>query len=239
MTSTTISIVAVVALLLANAFLIGFLIFSSLHIVLGEQVAKAFGIRRPERVSIWIACPLFLFYLISFPLTWLLDRASRGALSLFGVPEGTHGEVLTAAEIKDVVNTSKAHGEISTRRAAMLKNLIEMDDRPIGWVMIPRSNAQILKLDDTEENNLRVISETRHSRFPLAAADGTESVQGVVLVKDLRQAMMQGDAHPVSHLQDFCRDTIVLPERQTVSRAFEMLRSRSEHMAICASRSKS
>jgi len=216
------------------SFLIGFLVFSSLHIVLGEQVPKAFGIRRPEPVSIWIAYPLFIFYLFSFPLTWLLDRASRGVLRLFGVAEGTHGEVLTAAEIKEVVATSREHGELSKVRASMLKNLIEMDDRPIGWVMIPRSNTQILKLNDSEESNLRVIGETRHSRFPLAAADGTENVQGVVLVKDLHQAMMQGDASPVSHLQDFCRDAIVLPERQTVSRAFEMLRSRSEHMAIVA-----
>jgi CBS domain containing-hemolysin-like protein len=38
-----------------TAFLLGFLIFSSLHIVVGEQVPKTLAIRQPEPVSLWIA----------------------------------------------------------------------------------------------------------------------------------------------------------------------------------------
>src|SRR6266496_1140226 len=36
-----------------TAFLVGFLVFSSLHIVLGEQVPKTLAIREPEPVSLW------------------------------------------------------------------------------------------------------------------------------------------------------------------------------------------
>jgi CBS domain containing-hemolysin-like protein len=80
--------------------------------VLGEQVPKSFAIRKPEPVSIWVAYPLYLFYVLSYPLTWLLDRASQGSLRLFGVEEGTHGEILTSEEIKGVVATSRKHGKI-------------------------------------------------------------------------------------------------------------------------------
>ena len=41
-----------------TSFLVGFLVFSSLHIVLGEQVPKTLAIREPEPVSLWIAYPL-------------------------------------------------------------------------------------------------------------------------------------------------------------------------------------
>ena len=47
------------------SFLLGFVIFSSLHIVLGEQVPKTFAIRKPEPMALWIAYPLHAFYLIS------------------------------------------------------------------------------------------------------------------------------------------------------------------------------
>ena len=40
------------------SFLVGFLIFSALHIVIGEQVPKTLAIRKPEPVSLWIAYPL-------------------------------------------------------------------------------------------------------------------------------------------------------------------------------------
>ena len=45
-----------------TAFLIGFLVFSSLHIVIGEQVPKTLAIREPEPVSLWIAYPLHVVY---------------------------------------------------------------------------------------------------------------------------------------------------------------------------------
>ena len=56
------------------SFLLGFLIFSSLHIVVGEQVPKTFAIRKPEPMSLWIAYPLHAFYLICFPLNWAAEQ---------------------------------------------------------------------------------------------------------------------------------------------------------------------
>lgn len=56
------------ALLHTSAFILGFLIFSSLHIVIGEQVPKTLAIRRPEPVSLWVAYPLRLAYLAVWPL---------------------------------------------------------------------------------------------------------------------------------------------------------------------------
>ena len=54
------------------AFLTGFLLFSSLHIVVGEQVPKTLAIRRAEPVSVWVAYPLHAAYLTVYPLNWLL-----------------------------------------------------------------------------------------------------------------------------------------------------------------------
>ena len=59
------------------AFLIGFLVFSSLHIVIGEQVPKTYAIRNPEPVSLWIAYPLHASFILFWPLNWLLNAASR------------------------------------------------------------------------------------------------------------------------------------------------------------------
>src|SRR6201991_593909 len=53
-----------------TSFVIGFLVFSSLHIVLGEQVPKTMAIREPEPVSQWIAYPLRVSFLLFYPLNW-------------------------------------------------------------------------------------------------------------------------------------------------------------------------
>src|SRR5574339_605763 len=51
-----------------TSFLVGFLVFSSLHIVVGEQVPKTLAIREPEPVSQWIAYPLHISFLLFYPL---------------------------------------------------------------------------------------------------------------------------------------------------------------------------
>ena len=60
----------------AAPFSIGFLIFSALHIVIGEQVPKTFAIRKAEPVSLWVAYPLHASYMLAWPLNWLLNRAT-------------------------------------------------------------------------------------------------------------------------------------------------------------------
>ncbi len=109
------------AMLHTSAFIVGFLIFSSLHIVIGEQVPKTFAIRRPEPVALWVAYPLRFSYLAVWPLNWLLNRASRGILRLFGVEEAGHGEVLSGDELQGLVATSKVHGEIWHDKAELFE----------------------------------------------------------------------------------------------------------------------
>jgi CBS domain containing-hemolysin-like protein len=214
------------------AFVVGFLVFSSLHIVLGEQVPKSLAIRQPEPVTLMASYPLQLFYVIAYPLTWLLDRASRNVLRIWGVQEGTHAELLTLEEIKGVVASSEAHGKIPTDRAAMIRNLIEVDDRPVGWVMIPRNQVTVLNLMDTSDETLTTIRESRHSRFPLIGGATSEDLIGLVLAKDLYVALLQGHPEPWANLRDYSREPLVIPESQTVSRAFETLRAEREHLAI-------
>jgi CBS domain containing-hemolysin-like protein len=111
------------------AFLAGFLLFSSLHIVVGEQVPKTLAIRRAEPVSVWVAYPLHVAYIVVYPLTWLLNVSARSVLSWFRVEEVSHADVLSGEEIRGLVATSQEHGEIEHGKAAMLQNLFEFDQR--------------------------------------------------------------------------------------------------------------
>ncbi|MEO8669250.1 MAG: CNNM domain-containing protein, partial [Bauldia sp.] len=95
-----------------TAFLVGFLVFSSLHIVVGEQVPKTLAIREPEPVSLWIAYPLQVSFIVFYPLNWLLNAASRSILRLLGVREGSHQEILTDDEIEGLVEVSAEHGKM-------------------------------------------------------------------------------------------------------------------------------
>jgi CBS domain containing-hemolysin-like protein len=214
-----------------SAFLLGFLIFSALHIVIGEQVPKTLAIRKAEPVSLWVAYPLHASYLLAWPLNRLLNRATASILNLFNVAEASHAEVLSSDEIKGLVTTSQEHGEIHERQASMLHNLFEFDQRLVGRIMIPGNAVHRLDIAAPAETNLHTIAETEHSRFPLIDSSRDDALLGIVLAKDIHRALLRGDTDPWRELGQFCREALIVPESQRIARLFDLMRIRRAHMA--------
>ncbi len=218
------------AALHTSAFLIGFIIFSSLHIVVGEQVPKTLAIRKPEPISLAIAYPLYFFYLVFFPLTWALNKTARGILKLLRVAEAPHAEILSNAEIRGLVDVSAQHGEMGEGQAEIIHNIFRFDERTVERVMIPRGECHILRLDASPEANLQIIRETKHSRFPVVG-EGADNLVGMILVKDIVDNLLSGETEPWRDLKRFCRKPLVAPEILKVSDLFETMRNERAHMA--------
>jgi len=214
-----------------SAFIVGFLVFSALHIVVGEQVPKTLAIRKAEPVSIWVAYPLHASYMLAWPLNWLLSRATNAILSLLKVAEVSHVEVFTGEELKGMVTTSEKHGEIHQSQATMLHNLFEFDHRHVGRIMIPIRSAQVLDLAGSANDNLDVIRKTVHSRFPLIDGNQRDELIGIVLTKDIQLAIFNGESEPWSELGRYKREAMVVPESQRIAKLFDLMRIRRAHMA--------
>ena len=214
------------------SFLIGFLIFSSLHIVVGEQVPKTYAIRKPEPVSMWCAYPLRFAFIAVWPLNWLLNKASGGLLGMFGVEPAGHDEVLTGDELKGLVATSSKHGELEREHADMIHNLFEFDQRQVGRVMIPRNSMHCLQLNGDPQKNFEIIRDTEHSRFPVIDSEESGAIAGILVVKDIHRALLDGEPQPWLDIKRFCREPLVVPEAQKVPELFELMRSKRAHMAF-------
>ena len=214
-----------------SAFVVGFLTFSALHIVVGEQVPKTLAIRKAEPVSVWVAYPLHISYLLAWPLNRLLRGATNAILSLLDVAEVSHVEVFTGEEIKGLVATSNQHGEIHAAQATMLRNLFEFDHRHVGRIMIPVNSAHVLDISVPADENLKIIRKTSHSRFPLIDSSNRDELIGVVLAKDLHHAILNGEAKPWSDLEKFKREAMVVPESQRIAQLFDLMRIKRAHMA--------
>ena len=214
------------------AFVTGFLIFSSLHIIVGEQVPKTFAIRKPEAMSLMVAYPLHWSYIAVYPFNWMLNKASGWILKQFGVKEASHGDILTGDEIKGLVKVSQEHGGMEFGKARMLRNLFEFDQRQVGRVMIPIGSTYTLDLAADFDENLKIIRESAHSRYPVINSDNDDEIKGLLLVKDIYSAMLDGVKEPWKDLAKYCRKPLVIPETQRVSKLFELMRVRRAHMAF-------
>ncbi len=124
-----------------TAFLIGFLLFSSLHIVIGEQVPKTLAIRAARnRCRNGSPIPSIVIYLVFYPLNWLLNGASRSILRMLGVREASHQEILTDVEIEGLVEVSAEHGKMEESQAEFIHNLFRLGELEVSDVMIHRTD---------------------------------------------------------------------------------------------------
>lgn len=212
------------------SFLLGFIFFSSLHIVIGEQVPKTLAIRKPEPVSLICAIPLRGFYIALFPMTWTLNKASRAILRWMGVEEAPHAEVLTGMEIAGLVSVSAEHGDLSDDKAEMIHNVFKFDERTVGRVMIPRVECKMLRLDNTSAENIAIVRNTKHSRFPVIDGE-KDALIGIVLLKDIVYQFLDGAKEPWSDLQALCREPLIVPESIKVGKMFDMMLAEKAHMA--------
>ena len=212
------------------SFLVGFLLFSSLHIVVGEQVPKTYAIRKPTPVTLALAYPLHWFYLLVYPLNWALDRANAAALRLLGVHGGPHHEVISEDEISAIVDTSEAHGELEQETAEMIQKAFRFDDQVVRHVMVPWTQVDKLRLDSPAEKNEATLVETLHSRYPVL--DAAENVVGVLATKDLTSSFLERSNNIWDSLQSRLRPPLVVPGSLLISRLLEQMRTSRTHMAI-------
>jgi len=215
-----------------TSFLTGFLVFSSLHIVVGEQVPKTLAIRKPEPVSQWIAYPLHASYLLFYPLNWLLNNASRAILRACGVQESSQHEVLTGAEIEGLVGESAEYGKIESGEAEYLQNVFRFGDLSVSDVMVHRTAMVMINADLPSEDLVREVLATEYTRIPLWR-DKPENIIGVLHAKDLLRAIRaaEGDISKVD-VGAIVLPPWFVPEMRPLSEQLKAFRRRKTHFAL-------
>ena len=210
----------------------GFLVFSSLHIVIGEQVPKTLAIRQPEPVSQWIAYPLFASYVLFYPLNWLLNAASRGVLAMIGVQEASPHEILTGVEIEGLVGQSAEHGGIESGEAEYIQNVFRFGDLAVSDVMVHRTAMTTLNADLPSEELVREVLSTEYTRIPLWR-EKPENIVGVLHAKDLLRAIRaaDGDTSKID-VASIALPPWFVPEMRPLSDQLKAFRRRKTHFAL-------
>ena len=79
----------------AIALVIGFVVITALHIVVGELIPKSLAIFSTERYALFTATPLVWFYRITYPIMWLFNSITNGVMKLLGHDVANEHEVYT------------------------------------------------------------------------------------------------------------------------------------------------
>jgi len=206
------------------ALALGFI--TTLHMTLGEQAPKIWAIHRAERTALVVAKPLHFFTQALRPLIQVINALSNGVLRLLGfsLEEIVDSAVHSAEELKRILSASAGSGEITRRQLELAQNVLDIIELEVRHIMVPRVDVVFLSLQNEPEQNLRIVRESGHSRFPLCAV-GLDTVMGIVHAKEVLTAPASDTA---PDLRALARSPVYVSATQSVSRLiFQLQRSRS------------
>jgi len=160
----------------------------------------------------------------------LLNAVGSWLLRVFKVPpaEG-HARVLSPEEIELLVTESAEGGLLNEDEEEMIRNIFDFSDRLAGQVMSPRTRVQAIPVDIAKNELLQIVTESRHSRFPVYEND-LDHITGIVHLKDLIRQTMRPDSR--FDIRLIMRSAPAVPEDYPVEKLLAAFKSQRLHMAI-------
>ncbi len=171
---------------LLATFLIGALI-----LFFGEVTPKVLALRRTDRVALWAAPVLRVFLVVMGPTARIFISATNRLLRLFGVEPGTRSPLITAEEIKIMIEVGKEQGVLGEDERTLLHRIFEFGDLKVADVMVPREKMVMVKEGATHEEVLTLLTEQGHSRIPVYR-ETPDKVIGIIYAQEMLHIWREG-----------------------------------------------
>ncbi|XZG70895.1 HlyC/CorC family transporter [Chitinibacteraceae bacterium HSL-7] len=131
-------------------------------------------------------------------------------------------------ELVEILHTALARHLLEPDALAMIEGVLNVGDKQVVDVMVPRSQMDVIDLSKPVDRVLAQAVDTAHSRFPVIDGDH-DDVIGILLAKDLLRYAI---AHQSIDLRSLTRPASFVPETQRLNVLLKSFRDQRSHMAI-------
>jgi CBS domain containing-hemolysin-like protein len=194
------------------------------------MVPKSLALSDAPRMVLLLTTPMTVArWILSYPVK-ILNRIGVSMLKLFRIPpaEG-HERVLSAEELELIVTESTEGGLLNVEEQEMILNIFDFSDRTVSQVMTPRTKVQAIPVDVSRQEILKIVSESRHSRFPVYDGD-RDHIVGILHLKDLIKQTLRSESR--FDLRLILRSAPAVPEDLPVETLLAAFKRQKLHMAI-------
>jgi putative hemolysin len=213
----------------ALALIIVTALLSFFTIIFGELVPKTLALAHPERYALILAAPVDFLGRLLRPIVWALERVTNLVNRMLGVGDVDQNQISTE-ELKLLVERGGEQGILEAEEEQMIHAVIELGDRRVHEVMVPRTSIVALPSSATLTEIIDKVVEEGHSRIPVYN-ESIDEIVGILYAKDLLPFLKEGpSARP--NLRSLLRTPVFVPESMTIDDLLHELQRRKVHIAI-------
>ena len=202
------------------------LILSILLLIAAEVTPKTLAISNAERVALAAAGPVDRLATFLSPILFAVTIVSRALTA----GRAARAPYLSEQELLTLLHVSEEQGVIEEQEHQMIHGIIEIGDKTVREIMIPRTDIVAVERDATLRDIVRLFKQHRHTRMPVFEND-IDHVVGLLHTKDLLLFYTLSTSQKFD-LEKILRPIEFTPEQKKVDELLNDMRTKKVHMMI-------
>ncbi|MBP2623385.1 hemolysin family protein [Streptococcus oricebi] len=212
----------------ALASFLALALLTYISIVFGELYPKRIALNLKDDLAVW-AAPIILFLgKIVSPFVWLLSASTNLLSRITPMKFDDADEKMTRDEIEYML--TKSEETLDADEIEMLQGVFSLDELMARELMVPRTDAFMVDIQDDTKEIIESILKQSFSRIPVYDGD-KDKVIGLIHTKRLlTEAFTNGFDNIV--LRKILQEPLFVPETIFVDDLLKELRNTQNQMAI-------
>ena len=191
-------------------------------LIFGEIIPKIIAKNYPEQISYKVSLVIIIFMYILYPLVLFFNGIQKV------ISKKDQAESYDENELGIMLNTMEEEGNIENDEAELIQNVLELNDRSVEDIMIPRIKMECInysaKLDEVKE----VLLDNSFSRIPVYKTD-KDHIVGILYERDFFPALVK---NPKMSWKRLIRPVKYVASTMKVDALIKELQQAKTHMAI-------
>ncbi len=216
---------------LAISLIIAYVLTTSLHITIGEQVPKIYAISRAEAISRFVARPLYWFTITFHPFVVALNGASNAILRMLRVdPSMVLEEGGTPEDLKLLITQSLEGGHLDPEEALMLSGVFTLHEQQARQVMTPTPRVVTVDISDDAGTASQRCIESGHTRLLVTEDSNPDHIRGMIHANSLLELIVADG--PGASIEPAVREALFVPESKPLDDLLAELRRTRNSIAV-------
>lgn len=132
-------------------------------------------------------------------------------------------------QLSNILQKSYESKIINSDALRIMEGALHVDDCQAREIMVPRSQMEVVQIDESPDKVLSLVIESGHSRFPVIG-ESSDDILGILLAKDLLALVKSGVES--MDLRAIMRPATIIPESKRLGVLLREFREQRYHMAI-------
>ena len=194
-------------------------------LIFGEILPKSYAKHNAEKLALKVSGILYAFmkiiYILAIPfygLQKLMLRKSKANIE----------PTITEDDLESIVDTMEEEGVIDTENAEMIQGILDITERTVYEIMVPRVDMVAIPLDITTEELKQNFVENQYSRLPVYDQD-KDNIVGILNQKDFIVSEYKGEKFNIKALMT---EPLRIPKNMKVDDLIKQMQNTKKHLAI-------